>query len=58
MKRNQVLNIGGVVLIILAIIMIVLGMNAGPKILVPPIVTGIGFIVIASVFMMLKEHKG
>ena len=58
MKRNQVLNIGGVVLIILAILLLVLGMNAGPKILVPPIVTGIGFIVIASVFMMLKEHKG
>jgi len=39
----------------LAIIMIVLGFNAGPKIMIPPIVTGIGFLVIAWVFSALKE---
>lgn len=56
MKRNNVLNISGLLMIILGIIMIVLGTNAGPKVLMPPIVTGIGFMIIAWVFMMLKER--
>jgi hypothetical protein len=42
-------------MVILAIVMIVLGFRAGPKIMLPPIITGIGFIVIAWVFSVLKE---
>ena len=49
------LNISSIILIILGITMIVLGINSGPKILIPPIVTGIGFMIIAWVFMMIKE---
>jgi hypothetical protein len=56
MKRNNVLNISGLIMIILGVAMIVLGTNSGPKVLIPPIVTGIGFMVIAWVFMMLKER--
>ena len=56
MKRNDVLNTSGLIMIILGIIMIVLGVSAGPKVLIPPIVTGIGFMVVAWVFMMLKER--
>jgi len=58
MERNNVLNVSAVILILLGVIMIVLGLNTGPKILIPPIVTGIGFMVIAWTLMMLKEKHG
>lgn len=58
MERNNVLNVSAVILILLGVIMIVLGINTGPKILIPPIVTGIGFMVIAWTLMMLKEKHG
>lgn len=58
MERNNVLTASSVILVLLGVIMIVLGINAGPKVLIPPIVTGIGFMIIAWTFMMLKEKQG
>jgi hypothetical protein len=55
MARNTVLNISVLLMIALAIVMIVLGFKAGPKIMLPPIITGLGFLVIAWVFSALKE---
>lgn len=58
MKRNNALNVSSIILVLLGIVMVILGVNAGPKILMPPIVTGIGFMVIAWTFIMLKERDG
>ena len=55
MTRNNVLTVSILLMTILALIMIFLGFRSGPKVLYPPIVTGIGFIVIAWVFSALKD---
>ncbi|NEU08038.1 hypothetical protein GZH53_06905 [Flavihumibacter sp. R14] len=55
MTRNNVLTVSTIVMIILALIMIFLGFRSGPKILYPPVITGIGFIVIAWVLSVLKD---
>lgn len=56
MQQNQVLNLGAILLILLGIVMIVLGAMAGPKIILPPIITGIGFFVIAWVFRSFRSE--
>lgn len=55
MKRNNVLYISALILFILAVVMIYLGYTTGPKVLVPPVITGIGFMVVAGVFVILRE---
>jgi hypothetical protein len=40
---------------ILGIIIITIAFTAGPKVMIPPVITGIGFFVIAGVFMVLRE---
>ena len=55
MKRNNVLYLSALILFILAIVMIYLGYTTGPKVLLPPLVTGIGFMVVAGVFVTLRE---
>lgn len=55
MKRNSVLTISMLLMLVLGIIIIILGFTAGSKVLIPPIITGIGFIIIAWVFEALKE---
>lgn len=55
MKRNNVLYFSALILFILAILMVYLGYTTGPKVLLPPVVTGIGFMVIAGVFISLRE---
>lgn len=55
MNRNNVLNVSMFLIILMGIVMIILGINSGPKVLIPPIITGIGFMVIAWVFSVLKE---
>ena len=54
MKRNNVLYFSALILFILAILMVYLGYTTGPKVLLPPVVTGIGFMVIAGVFISLR----
>ncbi|MGY0408853.1 MAG: hypothetical protein ACWIPJ_10960 [Polaribacter sp.] len=43
-----------ILLILLGIVMIYIGGFYAPKIMIPPIITGIGFFIIASVY--LKER--
>lgn len=57
MKRNDILQTSSVILVILGVIMVILGFNSAPKVLYPPIITGIGFLVIAWVFFILKEKQ-
>ena len=55
MKRNNVLYLSALILFILAVVMIYLGYTTGPKVLLPPVVTGIGFMIIAGAFVSLRE---
>ena len=55
MKRNSLLQVSALIIFILGVIMIALGYITGPKLLIPPIITGLGFMVIAGVFLILKE---
>ena len=55
MNKNNVLQISAILMFILAVIIITLGITTGPKVLLPPVVTGVGFFVIAWVFMSLRE---
>lgn len=55
MDKNKVLSISGIFLILLGIVMIYIGGFFAEKILLPPIITGIGFFVIAWVFSALKK---
>jgi len=55
MKKNNVLSIATIVLIILGIVMIYIGGFYAPKVMLPPIITGLGFFVIAWVLTALKK---
>ncbi|MNE44317.1 hypothetical protein D3C87_1891560 [compost metagenome] len=55
MEKRRILNIGVFLLVVLGIAIIYFGM-AGPKIMWPPVITGIGFFVISWVFTKLKEN--
>jgi len=52
MKKNSILTIAGMLLILLGIYMIYLGSKG--KIL-PPTITGVGFVVIALAFLGLRN---
>jgi len=55
MDKNKVLTISGILLILLGVVMIYIGGFFAEKIILPPIITGIGFFVIAWVFSALKK---
>ncbi len=55
MKKNSVLSIAAILLIILGIAMIYIGGFYAPKVMLPPIITGIGFFIIAWVLNVLKR---
>ena len=55
MKRNTVLGTAQFLLIILGIVMILIGAIFSTKFLLPPIITGIGFIIIAWAFKSMKR---
>ncbi len=51
---NSTKKLVGIILVILGIAMIYIGGFHAPKLMLPPIITGIGFFAIASVFF--KEN--
>jgi len=51
MRKSALLSLAALVLLILGIIMLYLGVRAN---ILPPTVTGVGFIIIAAVFWKLK----
>ncbi len=53
-KRNSLI-LAAVILALLGFVMIYLGAFYGPKIMLPPVVTGIGFFVIAWAFIKMKR---
>jgi hypothetical protein len=55
MSKNTVLTISTLLLILLGIAMIYFGGFYAPKIIIPPIITGIGFFVIAWTLNALKK---
>jgi hypothetical protein len=55
MKRNNILKISASIMVILGIVIITLGFTSAPRVLIPPVITGIGFLIIAWVFAILKE---
>ena len=55
MDNNKVFSIAAILLVLLGIVMIYIGGFYAPKVMLPPIITGIGFFVIAWVFQMLKK---
>ncbi len=50
MENSKLINICALALVILGIAMIYIGSFYGPKVILPPIITGIGFFIIAWVF--------
>lgn len=52
MKKNQLLLICAILLFALGILMVYLGVKAG---IYPPSITGAGFLVIAFVFLGLRD---
>ena len=55
MKRNSVLATSQFLLILLAVAMISIGAVFAETFLLPPILTGIGFVIIAWTFNVLKR---
>ncbi|CAM3532928.1 hypothetical protein FLGE108171_01835 [Flavobacterium gelidilacus] len=55
MDKNKVLTTTSLLLIILGILMIYIGGFYGPKLILPPIITGIGFFLIAWALHALKN---
>ncbi len=55
MDKNRIITISSVLLIILGIVMIYIGGFYTPKIMLPPIITGIGFFIIAWSLNALKK---
>lgn len=54
-EKNNVLLLAFWIMIILGMIMVYLGGFYAPKLMLPPIITGIGFLVIAWVFRSLRN---
>ena len=55
MNKNRIITISSVLLIILGIVMIYIGGFYTPKVMLPPIITGIGFFIIAWSLNVLKK---
>ena len=55
MEKNKTLTIASWILIVLGVVMIYLGGFFAAKVMLPPIVTGIGFFAIAWALIKLKE---
>jgi hypothetical protein len=55
MDKNKVLTLAAISLTLLGIAMIYLGGFKAPKVMLPPIITGLGFFLIAWVLTVLKD---
>lgn len=51
---NMTKKLAAILLILLGIVMIYIGVFYAPKIMLPPIITGLGFFIIASVYINEK----
>ena len=55
MNKNKILTVSSIALFLLGIVMIYIGGFYAPKVMLPPIITGVGFFIIAWVLKALKE---
>lgn len=55
MEKSQLIKISALALVILGIAMIYIGGFYTPKVMLPPIITGVGFFIIAWVFYMKEK---
>ena len=55
MQKPNILMMAAIILIFLGILMIYLGVFNGPKIVLPPLITGIGFFVMAWAFIKMRN---
>ncbi|MCD6543361.1 MAG: hypothetical protein J7K34_02520 [Flavobacteriaceae bacterium] len=55
MDKNKILNTAVILLAIIGIVMIYIGGFYTPNIMLPPVLTGIGFFIIAWAFSALKK---
>jgi len=55
MKNSKLIKTCALALVILGIAMIYIGGFYGPKVILPPIITGLGFFIIALVFNNFKK---
>lgn len=55
MEKNNVLLLAVWMMIILGLVMVYLGGFHAPKVMLPPIVTGVGFFVIGWAFAVLRK---
>ena len=54
MNKNKVLTVSSIALFLLGIAMIYIGGFYAPKVMLPPIITGVGFFIIAWVLKALR----
>jgi len=54
MNKNKILSITAILLIVLGIAMIYIGGFYAPKVMLPPIISGVGFFLIAWALNALK----
>lgn len=55
MDKNKILTLTALLLVILGIAMIYIGGFSGSKLMLPPIITGVGFFLIAWALNVLKD---
>jgi hypothetical protein len=55
MNKNNKFKVSAILLTILGVVMIYIGGFYGPKLILPPIITGVGFFIIAWVLNSLRE---
>jgi len=56
MNKKQSLLLAAVLLSVLALLMMYLGFTSAAKILWPPVITGVGFLIIAWVFSVQRKE--
>jgi len=57
MNRKTTLTIAGILMIVLALAIGYVGLFSTPNILLPPVITAIGFLVIAWVFLVFRRNQ-
>ncbi len=57
MDKNKILTTTAILLIVLGIAMIYIGGFYAPKVMLPPIITGVGFFLIAWALNAIKDKS-
>ncbi len=55
MNKNKILIVSSIALFLLGIAMIYIGGFYAPEVMLPPIITGVGFFILAWVLKALRE---